>query len=258
MENNKTPSDLIAAYIFDHKNKTKIGVSKLLVIEQMQNETPIIEKSFDDLFIEDIKPISLEMAKIWALINNSVSPEKNTLQNELTPLILTAYQTIFAALQLLRMGYYLQPGILIRLAYETLSTVLYLFKYPDEINEFKKGNLKSTKTIETAKEFIPILGPAWGNLSNKFVHIGELHNALMPILPYKKKDDLAVKLNIGFLRMATIVLYSTCERVYFDFVDKPRYWTRLNDGGYKYNPSSEEQEWMRIYLLPGEEQGIGV
>lgn len=155
-------------------------------------------------------------------------------------LLFNGINSFTAAFELLRNGYRLQPGILVRNILETLSTILHLFILPDDLKLFKQGNLKSTKTLDAAKKVIPPFGQLYGFFSDGFVHISSLYQNFQPLIPFKSKEDEALKVNVGFMKISIWLIYVTTELIFLDIIKAPRYWRKLGGGKYLYSPSREE------------------
>jgi len=100
-------------------------------------------------------------------------------------LIFNSSSTIVSALDCLRHGYRLQPGILVRHAIESICTALHLYTNSEDLPKYNSGNFSSTKAISSAKKVIPIIGGIYGFFSREFAHIGTLQRKLSPIGIYK-------------------------------------------------------------------------
>lgn len=243
----------VAGLYFDEKRKRFFTIKKSATVNQLRREIPKINESFDRFFSKDIYKISSEKSRIAQILFslsyvNLDNPEYlSSAQQVCLPILLNAYDSILAALEVLRNGHRLQPGILIRSTLESLTTVLYLFQLPEDIPRFRIGQLDSTKTINKAKEIIPLLGPLWGFFSEQFAHLGEPHRNMNPLLPFVERDRTTL-LNLEFIRVSVALLYITTELIFLNFVGNPRYWKRIGKGAYQYNPSREEEIWLHEFL----------
>ena len=161
-------------------------------------------------------------------------------------LLLNAFNSFGAATQLLRGGYCLQPGIIVRSVLEAVSTVLHLVQQPNDFAAYEKGSLRSTRTIDAAKKALPPFGQLYGYFSENFAHIGHLHRSINKLSEYTERH-LALEVNLGFLRMAVWLLYVTVELLFNDLVEHPRYWHSVPKG-YRYDPSENERAWMSSFL----------
>jgi len=161
-------------------------------------------------------------------------------------LLLNAANSFGAATQLLRSGYCLQPGIIIRSMLEAISTTLHLVQAPQDFAAYQRGELPSTRTISAAKKAIPIYGQLYAHFSDNFAHIGQLHRSLNELSEYTERHD-ALQVNLAFLRLAAWLLYVTVELLFNELVEEPRYWRPVTNG-YMYAPSDEEKKWMEGFL----------
>jgi hypothetical protein len=225
-----------------------------MMINQIKRDSVKIASSFDKLCNCHMQEISRLTSVILMVIHRGITKanrENDKLRIACLEMLSNAMNSFVAAATLLRNGYRLQPGILIRTIIETISTVHHLFICPDDLKAFREGRLRSSKTIAAAKEVLPPFGKLYGFYSEQFAHIGKLHQSIQPLTPYDKFDN-ALATNISFLRLTSWLLYVTIELVCYDIVSKHRYWQYLgkNEQGiiYAYNPNDDERKWMAEYL----------
>lgn len=243
--------DDILSVIFDEENKQEIVIGKTILENQLKRDGPNIANSFDNFYDQHIKEISEEFSRVMELlifeINNNA---RKSCEIHGTCLILlhNICLTISAALDCLRHGYFLQPGILIRHAIESICMALHLFLKPEELGLYKSGKLSSTKTINSAKKIIPIIGNIYGFFSNHFAHLGILHKHLTPIKIYKDDKDKAAIGNILFIRFAVNLLYIATELIFIENITSYRYWKKINSTTYAYSPSEAERAWQQKFL----------
>lgn len=162
-------------------------------------------------------------------------------------LLINANQTLIAALQTLRAGFRLQPGILVRSVLEALSTVLYILKTPEGLTRFKAGKLDSAKTIGPASKVLPPLGRMYGFFSKHFVHLGSPHLEPNPLSNYSERDEV-LKLNLSFMKVSLWLLYIVGELVTFE-KGSTSYWKHVGGGRFEFNPWPPELvTWQKEYL----------
>lgn len=224
-------------------------MSESVVVNQLRKEAPKIAEGFDKQFSDQLNQISVEVSRAMSILFfGAVGPTRlSKVQETCLPLLLNASDSSVAALELLRNGHRLQPGILIRNVLESLCAALYLFQLPDEIPLFMKGKLDSAKTVGKAKEAVPILGRLYGYFSNEFAHLGVSHRSFNPLIPFEKKDNSAI-VNLAFIRMSVALLYITAELIFLDSISRPRYWRKVATKVYSFSPSEKEWDWLINFL----------
>jgi hypothetical protein len=159
---------------------------------------------------------------------------------------MNASNSFAAATAILRMGYVLQPGIIIRSILESISTVFHLLQHPSDLAAYENHTLQSPKTIAAAKKALPPFGSLYGHFSDNFAHIGHLHKSISPIAEFKERHE-ALEVNLGSLRIAAWLLYVTTELLFNELVSAPRYWRPVQNG-YAYDPLQEERNWMLAFF----------
>jgi len=250
-KNDRPEKGNILSIIIDPNRKEKVILTKDVLINQIHRDSQKIATSFDKLFIKHLEEISVELSRISKFILIAVhSPEPlENYETESLVIISNTQNTIIASIECLRRGYLVQTGILIRNAIESISTALYLIKDPKSIKAYKEGKLKSQSTISEAKKIVDGLGRAYGFFSNHFAHLGEPHRSLNPIKEFNDKNDPGALFNISSIKFATNLLYITAELAFIEKYQMGRYWNRIRKGEYEFNPSEEEREWQRKFLI---------
>ena len=241
-------------YMLDQQHGQLVVYTDEMLINQLQRDSLKIAASFDELCEEHLRSMSRLCSEVFMLLHQGLIVDlyHNELDQACIGMLMNAANSFSAAVTLLRNGYRLPPGILVRNILETISTVLHLFTRPDDLKKFKEGQLKSSKTIAAAKEVLPPFGRLYGFFSQEFAHIGSIQRELQPLVPYDHIDD-ALRVNLCFLKMTIWLLYVSSELLCLDIVGRPRYWHCLGkkqDGqtAYAYAPSTEERRWMARFL----------
>ena len=244
------PQRVLDAFL-DEQQKNVVVVSNDFLLVSLQRDSPKISEDFDRQFEAELRLFNEEFCKVMNILIHELhldtviaTPE---LRSALVFLLTNAAQTFVAALDLLRHGHRLQPGILIRGLIEQLTTICHLIQKPEDLQALKSHKLGSADTIGSAKKLIPIFGSMYGLFSNSFALISQLHLSLNPVVPYTR-DDETLRVNFSFLRLAVWFLYVVAEITFYQQVQRPRYWTSLGRGGYQYNPDAAEQAWMDTFL----------
>jgi hypothetical protein len=239
----------IAAVIADPDRPFVFVVKNEVLTNQLRRDALKIGSSFDALCDSDLQELSKCFAASMSVTMAGLmwaTKREQKLEMACAELLLNASHSFTAAVLLLRSGFYLQPGILIRSLLESFSTVFHLVQTPDDIERYRTGNLPSTKTIAAAKRALPVFGQLYGYFSDNFAHIGQLHRGMNPLTEFKVRGDELVA-NLGFLRLAVWLLYVTAEFAFNEVVPDPRYWKPVTDG-FEYAPSDAEREWMNVFL----------
>ena len=218
------------------------------VVEQLRQDGPEIAASFDKAFGEEILQISEQLALFMELLRSRTQHAKRSaLPDACLQLLANASQTSIAALELLRHGFRLQPGILIRNAVETICVALSLFAEPALMEQYENGKLQSSKVVSRAKEIVPGLGWAYGFFSKEFAHIGKMHQQMHDWGAYEKSDQAAT-MNLKFIKFSVNLLTISAELIFHDSVSRHRYWKRVSGGNFSFEPSNREREWQRLFL----------
>lgn len=238
----------------DEGKKSFIIYTDDMLINQIKRDSIKTAVSFDKLCDCQLQEISRLISIVLMVTNRGIvkaNQENDELRLTCLEILVNAVNSFVAATTLLRNGYRLQPGILIRNILEAISTVLHLFVRPNDLKNFHEGRLQSSKTIPTAKKVLPPFGATYGFFSQQFAHIGTLHQRPQPLTLYHK-IDVALEINISFLRLTSWLLYVTSELICYEIVGSVRYWHYIgkNEHGsmYAYNPSDDERKWQEDYL----------
>lgn len=247
------------ALILDTHNSRILEIRKTVLINQIDRDAERISKSFDALHREDLVRISEQFALSYALLTSGLlkaGQQNDELRISCGELLSNSLNSIAAATYLVRGGFVLQPGAIIRSCFESLAVVLHLIQHQSDLSAFKKDAFESTRAIASAKRVFPPFGKIYGLLSKEFTHIGKLHKQITPIREYGESNEMLTA-NLQFVSTGVWMSYVICELTFLDVVASPRYWTQapteLSDQvAYCYSPSSAESAWMEQFL------GIGV
>lgn len=240
--------------LLDHEQCRLLVFSPDMLINQLRRDGPKIEASFDALCAKELRELSDLQSRTYALLLQGLrhaAREELAVHQACGELLTNASSSFGSAVAVLRMGYVLQPGIIIRSLLEAASTVLHLLQRPEDLAAYQTHTLASSKTIGTAKKALPPFGHLYGFFSDNFVHIGHLHKAVTPIRPFTERHE-ALELNLRFLRMAAWLLYVTTEMLFNHLVPEPRYWKSV-EGGMAWDPSPEEKAWMAMFFDLGDD-----
>jgi len=236
--------------MLDYEEKSQVFFTNDMLVNQLRRDCPRIAASFDRLWGQEIdamsRLMSRTMMRLYAGQRVAVAHDDD-LRFACAQLLFNATQTYVAAVSVLRDGFRLQPGILIRNILEAVSTVLHIFVNTAELTRYLAGDLRSPDTIAAAKKVLPPYGRAYGFFSDNYAHIGEPHRMNHPLAVYEDATDPAVRFNLMCLKWAAWLLFVTSELVFFD-LGPSRYWRRPGPNEYAYDPSPEERRWFARYM----------
>lgn len=236
----------IASITIDIDNKLVSMTTKDMIWKQLKRDGLDIEKSFDTLFSPDIDNLSELYGQISGIILNA-SRAGTELQKECGVLLLNALSAFMGSVQLFRSGHRLSSLMLIRSIIELLCVVNHLTIYPNDLDALRKGKLRSTKCVTTAKKVFPPIGELYGQLSNNVTHVSELHRNVNPIKNFTSRDE-AVSTNFGYLRISLWLTYVTAELAFFDLLHDHSCWKDYEGKGYSFSPNEEVKAWMNQFL----------
>ncbi|MFA8631439.1 hypothetical protein QT937_022105 [Xanthomonas campestris pv. campestris] len=244
----------VCAIVVDPANGRVTEVKNTVLLNQITRDATRIGLSFDKIHEDALLKISEQFAKCSALLMTGLiqaGREEDELRTACGELLFNALNTICAATLLLRGGFVLQPGIILRSSFESLAVILHLVQNQNDLPSYKADNFKSSSAIKSAKVVFPPFGHMYGFYSDEFSHIGKLHKQLTPIREYSESNE-QLKLNLHFISSAVWMAYVTCELLFLDIINRPRYWSRVetnleNREAYQYSPSEKEISWARDF-----------
>ena len=243
------------AVIIDQGNQRIIEIRKTILINQITRDAERIAKSFDDLHSKDLERISEQFALSYGMLTSGMlkaTDDEDDLRVACGELLSNSLNSLAAATYLLRGGFVLQPGSVIRSCFESLAVVLHLIQFQADLASHRDHKFDSTRAVASAKRVFPPFGKIYGLLSKEFTHIGKLHKQLTPIREYAASNE-ALALNLHFITTGVWMCYVTCELAFLDNIASPRYWSQLpNDSpdqvSYCYDPSTEQKAWMDDFM----------
>lgn len=69
-----------------------------------------------------------------------------------------------------------------------------------------------------------------------------------------KSDKSLFTFNL--LKIATLSQYIACEATFYDNIFEHKYWNRMNDYEYKFDPTESQKEWVRTFIANLDEFNI--
>lgn len=246
------PIEKVAGVYVDMEKRQVQWFSTDCLINRISRDSDSYANSFDLLCRGDLEDVSRVFSFGFSIAGVGLQKaiaDKDDLRVMCGVVLLNALNTYSAAADILRRGYRLQPGILLRTVVESACTVLHLCQVPGDLQGFRDGRLSSSSTVTSAKKLLPPLGHVYGMFSGEFAHLGVLHREIQPTGPYKQRD-LALNLNIHLLSLGAWLLHVTAELLYLDSVQQPTYWECRDGKECRYNPGETVREWLEKLLTP--------
>jgi len=236
--------------VIDHENNQVRVYSNDMLLKRIQRDSIKIGKSFDKLCKEELIEISKLFSKVAFLVSDGLiraAHEENEMKVTCCKLLMNAISTVQAAIELLRIGYILQPGMMLRSVIETIGLVAYFLIEEEGYKKYQEGNFDSNKTIKYGKEVIPPLGHIHGFLSNHFVHISDLHSEINVVTLYKEMID-PLRINLDTIKATIWSVYVASELVLYDYYDTHQYWTKIGENKYQFEQNEETKKWIDKYF----------
>jgi len=232
-----------------------LEIRNTILINQITRDAERIAESFDKLHGEDLRAISKQFAHCFGLLTSGLiraTQDDDDLRIACGELLQNALNSLAAAVYLLRGGFVLQPGPIIRSSIEALAVVLHLIQFQEDLKAHRAHKFDSTRAIASAKTVFPPFGRIYGLLSKEFTHIGQLHKQFTPIREYTEGYE-PLGLNLQFVTSAVWMCYVTCELAFLDVMAASRYWHQVpaplaGQVAYAFKPGVEEKAWMEQFL----------
>lgn len=228
----------------------RIIVTLDILVNQLKRDSLCIAESFDALCDDDVNEISQLFAESSVIIVaglNDNNRKNKELQIWSCEVLINVANSLSAAIYVLRAGYLLVPGVILRNAVEAMAVCLHGLQRPQDFPRIKSGNFNSPKAINTAKKVIPHFGELYGFLSKQFAHTGPLHHSIQPLVQYESRDQGLI-VNLRAIRVAVWFHYVIAEFAFMDLVNKPRYWHIVAPDKAEYKPSEAERQWQERFL----------
>lgn len=240
------PLRRLAGAFVDESTHLAVFVTNDLLMNQIRREGPKIAESFDRHFDEPFRQFSYEYSELMVHVLPALllaASSGDQLKGACSNLLHNALNGITAALELARLGYRLQPGVLLRTSLEAMATAVHIYTKPGDLGRYLAGKLDSAKTISSANEVIPTFGRVYGLLSQQFTHIGPLYNDVHLVLEYQTADEPGPRFSLFYAESSLLITAIIAELIFVDGISKPRFWTQPNPG--EFRPDLEEaRSWL--------------
>lgn len=228
-----------------------IVISERLLINQLNRDAPSIAETFDAACKKDLEDISALLAQACVLVMRGAHfPHRanKDLQQWSCAVLTNVANSLSAAVYVLRGGYVLVPGTVLRTAVEAMAVCLHGLATPADLKLIQDGKFNTPNAITTAKQIIPPFGQMNGLLSNMFTHIGRLHQQIRPLVPFKA-GDVPLDLNLKMIKSCVWLYFVVCEFAFIDQCDGVgRYWRHEPPNKAVFDPSEAEREWQKAFL----------
>ncbi len=232
----------------------KVIVTSDVLVNQLRRDSVLIAESFDSLCSTDLQEISALYSEASAILLGAAQDlERFTpVQAWAVEVLINVAGSISAAALVLRAGYTLVPGVVLRNSVEAMAVCLHGLLQPDDLKKIRSGDFNTPSAITTAKRVIPPIGHMNGLLSNLFIHISPLHQKIKPLVPYTDRKAPALDLNLKTLRAVVWLFYVVSEFTFVSSVGaRARYWKFASPNTATFDPSAEERRWMKQFLEDG-------
>jgi hypothetical protein len=227
------PLHQVRGMFHDEDSQNLVIMTSQLIVNRLRRDMAATVDSFDKYFWEDVEALSDEFSTLMAQIVQPMlkaGRSGDQLVWSCSQLIGNSLENIVAALELLRSGRRLQPGILLRTSVEASATAAYLFYEPSNLGRFLAGKLDSAAAVGKAKAVIPFIAQFWGHLSQNFTHLGHLYQRVQAAEEYESKDDAGAKTALMAINLAVMIAWTVAELVFYDAFSDHRYWSKQGPG----------------------------
>jgi len=243
--------DNFLSAVIDHKNRQLRAYSNDMLIKRYNRDAKKIAKSFDKICKNEVVEISKLYSKCLFTISDGFLRSvdaRDEFAIECGKLLMNASKTIQASVELIRVGYILQPGMLLRSVVEVFSLISYMHIEQDGFEKFKDGKVDVNKTIKYGKQILPPIGQFQGLLSNQFVHISELHSEFNNITEYKEMIE-PLKINLNLIRVSIWLSAIISELVFYEYFEEHDFWNRKSKYEYELKIQDNISDWMGVESL---------
>lgn len=233
--------------VIDEKNSQIRVYTKDMLIKRCKRDSPKIARSFDRVCRDEISEMSERYAMCVSRIGDGFfrsMEAEDDFAIECSKLLMNASKTIGASFELLRAGYFLQPGMLLRSVVEVFCLISFIHIEEDGFKKYKEdGKFDINKTIRYGKELIPPLGYFQGMLSNEFVHIGDLHTDLSSIAEYTEMIP-PLRVNLDIIKTAIWLTYIISELSFFQYFETHEFWTQKGENQFALDIDKDMEKWL--------------
>lgn len=240
------PEDIVGILTDKQTGETRVYRDDV-VVRKIRDQHPRLRAAFDTKFEQDVRAISREIAVATSLVavgvENSAKAEDSEVLRRLGAVMINATDSVVSALELVRQGYGLQAGIVLRSVVEAAAVVLDIVVNEESIQKYRARQYSPKSAATRAKKVFGIVGPLYGALSNHHTHVGEAHEAEYPI----DSTGPAALASLRMVKAATALVGLTVELLFQRSVAEPRYWKPRPGGALTFAPDAGELTLLRDF-----------
>lgn len=229
---------------------------KMVILDNIKNVSLNAAKRLDAEFGSEIDQIVNRLSEIYWILNIVINYKDEEVQDIKFDSKMTLWQganSLMGALQLIRLGYFLEPNFLLRHAVENLAIALVLFKDYRRYKDFKSGKLSGEKCIGEAKQVIAQIGQIYGALSDMThpsskwlgTYVVEKRKTMLVGGGIVDEHMNRVKMDLFILGFLVVVYLSGVELVFYDSVDEHKFWKRKDRNAFEWSPSENEKKYAK-------------
>jgi len=245
---NEHPSGETHKVYFDDVRKSFYLINQQMLYNTLDADGQNISRSFDNLYLSELKEIGKLHSQGMALFFSGLNQDSE-LNTAICGLLFNASSTLCASTQVLRTGYALQSGALMRNFTENIYSIFHLLQHPQDLAAMKKGKFDTGVAITTTSKLFPLFGRIYGFLTKEFSHIGRLYLDVIPFGPYEKRDEAHLDTHLVIIRIGAWLFYIAAEAAFIKHASPARYWKVAGPHGkFQYAPSPSETLWLESYL----------
>ena len=249
--------DDVVAYYGDPSSGEALFVRRDHIWEELRDKSSKIAEEFDKVFFKDLDDISQEFAKFALILQVGLKelPDKpDSIQRKCAAVLWNAGEGILAALELVRRGYPLQPGILLRTCVEAVAVAFDLVANRESQQRLVAGRYSSDNVVTRAKRFFRVTPKLYGFLSANMSHVGEPHFRTYS----RQASSEEAATGLMFVKATTALIGIATELLFNHAYAETRYWMRTPDGALQFSPNEEVLKFVRDFpqLLSADEETL--
>ena len=231
-----------------------------LFARRITDEHPRQRHAFDSRFGADVMDISRELVLATSLVaiglENTARSNDTEIFRRLGAIAGNAVNSVVSALELVRQGYGLQAGIVLRSVVEAVAVVLDVVVNEGSIETYRTRRYEIEGVAGRARRVFRIVGPLYGALSNYHTHVNESHEVEYPI----DSTGPAATAALRMVKAATALVGLSVELLFQRSIAQPRYWKRRTDGSLTFAPDPDElailRDFPRLSTDEASEEGV--
>lgn len=219
----------------------------MMLGKHWHEEIPKIAPRFENLYAKDLVSMEAEISQILFLITRSAEQGLEEARRQGMRLIASAMKSVLAAIDLVRIGYSVQAVNVLRHAVESLSFAFYVCHVDGAVETFSRAKLTRGEVERYVKQLMPGIGRLHGILSTWMSHV---HPSQLSAPWYitHEKPEIEVIGSMRLVRRVIDMIAIIQEYVILPYMEKPRFWVRLENGNCYYGSTKEALEARRRFV----------